>query len=177
MRKENLKSIIIVGLIVTFALGGTYAFMTFSASNASATGTAGCFNVKYTGGQVINNQSLSSTTNYLEGESTEVVLYKDSNCEIYTEADIIIHTDSPATTAPIENGALKYIVLQGSTTIQSGSITKTGDQTLATVTLNSTATNYKVYIWVDSEVSQGSYNDKDYSGYIYAAATQTSTIK
>ena len=176
MTKTNIKSLIIVSILVVFALSTTYAFLNLSASNSTtATGEAGCFVVNYTG-QTINNSSLVSTTNYAEGASSNVVLSKNANCKIYTEADIMIHTNT-TTTAPISNGALKYKVMNGTTEVSSGTITTTGDTKLATVTLTTTATTYKVYIWIDSNISLGTYNGKSYSGYLYAKSIQTSTIK
>ncbi|MCI6265813.1 MAG: hypothetical protein MR598_03075 [Erysipelotrichaceae bacterium] len=175
MKKENLKSIIIIGILVTFSLGSTYAFLNFKASNNTATGVGGCFQVNYSG-QAINNLSLESSSTYTEGASSDIILSKSSDCDIYTEADIYLYTNT-TTTAPISNGALKYKVVNGSTTIGEGAITSTGDKKLATVTLSTTSTTYKVYLWIDPDISNGTFNDTTYSGYIYANAVQTSTIK
>lgn len=179
--KTNIKSLIIISLIIVFSLSATYAFLNLSASaNNATTGNGGCFLVNYSG-QAINNSALVSTTNYNEGASSQVVLSKASNCEIYTEADIMIYTNT-TTTAPISDGALKYKIeiISGDGQIISGgegSITTTGDTTLATVSLTETATTYVVYIWIDSSISKGAYNGTTYSGYLYANSTQTSTIK
>ena len=177
MKEANIKSLIVIILLVVFSLSATYAFLTLSASSNSATGTGGCFNVNYSA-QAINNTALVTTTNYTEGASSDVILSKNENCDIYTEADIMIHTND-TTTAPISDGALKYKILQGSNIISEGSITTTdpADTKLATVTLTETATTYKVYIWIDSSISAGNYNGKAYSGYLFANADQTSTIK
>lgn len=175
MKKENIKSIIIIGVIVLFSLGSTYAFLNFSASNNTATGVGGCFKVNYSG-QAINNLSIQSTSTYTEGASSDVILSKSTDCKIYTEAEIYIHTNT-TTTAPISNGALKYKVLNGNTTVGEGSVTATGDTKLATVTLSNTATTYKVYLWIDSDTSNGTYHETTYSGYIFASAIQTSTVK
>ena len=175
MKKENLKSIIIIVLLIIFSLSATYAFLTFSSSNNTATGTGGCFQVNYSG-QTINEDALISTDDYTEGASSNIILSKSSDCQIYTKASIMIKTNT-STTAPISNGALKYKVLQGTTIISEGTITTTGDTTLATVALTTTSTTYKVYIWIDSNISNGTYHDKSYSGYLYATAIQTSTVK
>lgn len=178
----NIKSLIIIALLVIFSLSATYAFLNLNASaNNATTGTGGCFNVNYTS-QAISNSALVSTTTYTEGASSNVILSKNENCQIYTTANIMIHTDSTNTTAPITNGALKYKIekISGDGSIQSGgegSINQTGDITLATVTLTETDTTYKVYIWIDSTISNGTYNGTAYSGYLYAEATQTSNIK
>ena len=175
MKKENIKSIIIITLLIIFSLSATYAFLILGVSNNTATGIGGCFKVNYSG-QTINNSSLISTSDYNEGASSDIILSKSSDCQIYTKASIMINT-ATTTTAPISNGALKYKVLNGENIISEGAITATGDTTLTTVTLTNTATTYKVYIWIDSSISQGTYNNKSYSGYLYASAIQTSEIK
>lgn len=178
MEKTNLKSIIIIGILVIFSLGSTYAFLNFRATNSStATGEGGCFQVNYSG-QAINNLSVATTSTYTEGVSSDIILSKSTDCQIYTEADIYLYTDEDDTTAPITTvQALKYKVMTGSTTVSEGTITTTGDTKLATVTLSTTSTTYKVYLWIDADISNGSYNSTTYSGYIYASASQTSTIK
>lgn len=183
MRKENIKSLILISLIVTFALSATYAYMILSASsNNTATGVGGCFEVYYSGQSIGNEEAIKSTTNYLEGAHAQVTLSKMENCKIYSEAEIYIHTDNDST-APL-GPSLKYKILNGETLISEGAITENLntdgnqiDNLLATVTLEETQKTYDIYIWVDSTTSNGAYNDKMYSGYIYATSTQTSTIK
>lgn len=184
-KSENVKSIIIIGLIVVFSLSATYAFLNLNASNSTNEVAAGCFIVDYIKGSDISSSLESSETNP-QSTSTELSLSKDEDCQIYTEANIYIHTNEPpATTAPITtNQALKYKVVgmhildDGGTEINTveGVINTLGDQKIATVKLTTTPTIYKIYLWVDSTVSQGAYNEKTYSGYIYASSTQTSTI-
>lgn len=175
MRNTNIKTLIIIILLVVFSLSATYAFVNLSAIDNTATGTGRCLDVNYSG-QAINNSALVSTTNYTEGASSVVTLSKATGCDIYTEADIMISTNSNIT-APISDGALKYKILQSTQVISEGSITTTGDTKLATVNLNTTATAYTVYIWIDSDISQGNYNNKTFSGSLWAQAVQTSTIK
>ena len=176
MKKENLKSIIIVGLVVIFSLSATYAYINLTATPSNATGTAGCFNVSYTG-QNITNASLKSSTTYTEGTTTTVTLSKDTSCKLYTESQIYLYTQS-TTTAPISNGSFKYRVEKAGTMVSEGAITKTGTDTLlATVPLTYTKTEYKIYLWIDSTTSLGTYNDTSYSGYVYAKSTQTSTVQ
>ena len=179
MKKENLKSSIIIGLIVIFSLSATYAFLNLSANNGDATGTGGCFNVSYTA-QNISNASLKSSITYSEGATTTVTLSKDSSCKVYTESEIYLHTDLVNTTTdfPFSNGAFKYRVEKSGTMVSEGVVSSgETDVILATVPLTDTKTEYKIYIWIDSSLSKGAYNDKSYSGYIYAKSTQTSTVK
>lgn len=179
MKKENSKLIIIILILLTISLSATYAFLNLSASGASDANQGGCLQVNYTG-QAINNSSLQSTTDYTQGATSDITLSKNANCDIYSEASIYIHTDAAQTDAPLSNGALKYKVMQGTTEINSGSIAavdeQSEDQLLATVTLTSTSTTYTVYLWIDPEISQGTYNEKTYTGYLYASSTQSSTV-
>ena len=178
---KNIWLVLVITTTMTLILGTTYAYLELGGTS-NATGTAGCFNVTYTG-QAINNSNLSVTTAYnLTEAQTTVKLNKASNCEIYTEADIKLFTDSNIT-APISSPqALKYKVVKtsGNGTIKSGGegiITSKGaSTTLATVSLTETQTTYTIYLWIDSSISNGYYDQKTYSGYIYAESKQSSTI-
>ena len=171
------KLLTIIFIIIAFTLTGTYAFLNLSALENTTTAQAGCFEVNYSA-QEISSDSLMSTTNYLEGAHTQVTLSKNENCEIYTEASIYIHTSSDTTTAPLNTTqALKYKVLYSGTEISTGVITIESDDTLlATVDLTEDERVYDIYIWIDSNLSAGLYNNTTYSGYIYAESIQSSTI-
>lgn len=180
MRKENIKLSITILLIVVFSLSVTYAWMELSTNNSTNESQSGCFDVIYEGIE-INNISLKSTSNYQEGASSNIKLSKKSDCKIYTEASIYIHTNSEGTTAPLSNGAMKYKIMQGTTEIQSGVISAvtagSEEQLLTTVPLTDSIVIYTVYLWIDPEISKGTYNGKTYSGYLYASSTQSSTVK
>ena len=157
--------------------GSTYAFMSFSAmSDSVANGQGGCFEVNYSA-QEINHTNLSSTTNYWEGASSIITLSKSSSCKIYTQANIYVNTNQ-ATTAPIDTvPALKYRLYLESNLISEGLITQKGDTLVATVPLTDTTINYTLYVWIDSSMSSGAYDNTIYSGYTYAESSQTSTIE
>lgn len=181
MKLENTKLSIIIMLLVVVSLSVTYAYTELYGRDTSPSGEGGCFLVNYSDdGQGINNDALKSTVNYLEGASTEISLSRNTGCKIYTEATINIHTNSEVTNAPLENGAMKYKVMQGETEISTGAVAGvTADaenQVLATVPLTETDTTYTIYLWIDPTVSQGSYHQKSYSGYLYASSTQSSTV-
>lgn len=183
MQKENFKLSIIIFIAVAFSLSATYAYIEFSHESTNATGTAGCFEVNYSG-TTIDNTSLQSTTDYTKGAKSIIILSKNSNCQIYNEAEILVHTNiisDEDERAPLEDGAMKYKVMQGTTQIEAGSIsavTETSeDQVLATVPLTETATSYTIYLWIDPTVSQGAYHGKKYEGYFYARSTQSSAVK
>ena len=176
IKEYDIKLSIIIVLILGTVLSTTYAFLNLQANNNSDSSIAGCFEVNYEG--TVLTDDLTSTNNYLEGTHAQITLSKDESCKIYTQATIYVHTTS--TTAPInETQALKYKVLSGSTTLAEGVITNDNgsDKSLTTVTLSDTPTTYDVYIWVDKSLTNGQYNNKTYSGYIYASSDQSSTIK
>lgn len=129
--------------------------------------------------QKINATNLSSTDNYLEGAKTTVILSQKEDCKIYTLVDIFFNIATNITAPISQYPALKYKVVKGQQTISEGVITKVGDVRLATVALTTTPTNYLVYIWLDSNISNTSnraFDNKTISGYIYATSNQTSTI-
>ena len=168
--------VICLSIYVLIITGYTYAFLNLSANNNVATGEGGCFQVSYTG-QDLNAGNILSTNNYLEGAHTTVTLSKNSTCKIYNEANIYLHTND-TTTAPIETThALKYKLYNGTTQISEGIISSKGDYILATVPITDTATTYTVYLWIDSDLSEGAYHGTSFSGYIYAESAQTSTIE
>ena len=45
-----------------------------------------------------------------------------------------------------------------------------------TVPLTKVDTAYDIYLYIDSSVSLGTFNDTTYSGYLYASSNQTSTV-
>lgn len=196
-KKQYLKLVSLIVLLVTMTLGGTYAFLYLNNSSQNAIkGEAGCFNVKYDGNE-IKSSNLSITDNYLEGAKTKITLSKDPSCTIYTKSSINIYTNGPntpdctettqapdPTNLPLSSGALKYKIFKDSTEIGNGAITtKCGAQEIANVDLTTTDTTYTVYLWVDSTITNQAGNERDlydnkkYSGYIYAESNQQSTIK
>ena len=188
VKNTNLRLLIIIAIIVTTVLSATYAFINMFASSTTEEEEAGCFVVDYKG-EILTSDALTSTINYNDAGThhATVTLNQNSNCKIYTEATISLHTNS-TNTAPL-NGtpALKYTVLSGSTIIASGIINNPEDTSdiptdfsvdLATdIELTSTAKKYDIYIWLDKSISLGEYHGKTYSGYIYATSEQTSGIE
>ena len=165
---------IIAVLITTLSI--TYAFQNLSAiKENAASGTGGCFQVSYSGTNLSSNDILS-TIDYKESTYSTISLSKDTSCKIYTHANIYLHTND-TTTAPITTTpALRYKVIASDGYERNGLITTTNDALLATVPVTDTSASYKVYLWIDSDLSGGSYDQTSYSGYIYATSTQTSTI-
>ena len=173
---SKLKYFYFILVLSILLISGTYAYQYITTTNSNTTGMGGCFNVNYTG-QNIATTDLATTTNYQNGSKTTVTLSKHSSCKLYTEANIYLKTNN-TTTAPIESiQALKYKVFNGSSQISEGTITTKNDYLLATVPLTNTSTTYTVYLYIDANLSIGNYDEKTYSGYVYATSNQTSTIE
>ena len=173
------SSLIMILLIyIIFITGSTYAYLAIGNNNNSINGIGSCGNVSYNGTNVIG-ANLNTTTNYTEGAHSTVTVSKTANSG-YVEADIFIHNNSGS--VPFNVGAegydaFKYVVLDGSTIIGGGIITKSNkDQLLATIPLTVTSRTYDVYVWVDANLSHGLYSNTSYSGYIYAKAICESTV-
>ena len=183
MKRDILRSIIIVGLIITLGISSTYAFMYYSNSNASSTGNGGCFVVTYQGTAVTNATiTVGETYNETGANAHPVVkLSKNANCKIYTTASIYLSVDQTSG-IPLEisnpaSGAFKYKIMNGSTEVASGVVQKSNsDILLATVNLTTSTVTYVIYLWIDINLSIGEYNGKTFSGKIYAKSDQSSTI-
>lgn len=187
INKDNIITISIITILITIALGSTYAYLNITSTNKTNNTTAGCFNVTYTG-TTINTNNLTSSTNYTEGAKSTIVISKPTNCKIYDKAKIYIKTSS-GITAPINTvNALKYHIASSTNTIiesnetltnsKDGIITSSPDNPLeiAEVNLTDSEVTYDIYIWIDMDISKGQYNGTQYLGNIYAEASQSSTI-
>ena len=153
---------------------GTYAYLEMK-KNTSVAGSAKCNGINYQG-QEINASNLSSTTNYLEGAKSTITLSQSEDCKIYSYVNIYLHTNDNIT-APIDSvKALKYKLITEDKIEYNGTITTKGDSLLAVVPLTSNPKSYQVYLWIDSEISNGQFDNKSFSGYIYATSEQSSTI-
>jgi len=174
-KKKIVKFILFLFIYSLTITGSTYAILTLNAQNNTMTGSGYCNNINYTA-EIIDSSSITSTENYLEGAKTNITISNNTNCRIYTLAHIYLYTNE-STTSPIEEvPALKYKVFDGEILIKEGTITQKKDTLIATVPLSHISTTYTVYTYIDSSISNGSYNNTNYSGYIYATTEQTSTI-
>ena len=169
-------ALIIVGIFCYAVLvtSGTYAYLEMK-KNTSVAGSAKCNGINYQG-QEINASNISSTTNYLEGAKSTITLSHSEDCKIYSYVNIYLHVNDNIT-APIDSvKALKYKIFQKDSLLSEGSIDNKGDSLLAIVPLTVDPVEYQVYLWIDSEISNGQYDNKSFSGYIYATSEQSSTI-
>ncbi len=182
MLKRSIKYFIIILVIATLTISSTYAYLLLQVSSNQISGDGGCFQVSYSG-TTINVLDMASSDTYTDGAHSTITLSKDSSCKIYTEAAIYLHVND-ASTLPISSSmsasnAFKYNVLNNGNVVSSGVVRKSGssnDILLGTYTLTDTVKSYDIYLWIDYNLSDGYYDQKVFSGYLYANSVQTSTI-
>ena len=163
----------IIGVVAFIAVvaGLTYAWFTWASNNTIIQGDTGCFTIQYTNGTAISG-SLAPSSDYTGGKSTTATLNINSTCTTDGDATINLVTDSSAGTAiNLATGAVKYAVYQGTTEVNSGTVSS-ATQALATFALTKVATTYTVYVWVDGEIADNTFVGKTYSGYISGSAVQ-----
>lgn len=176
LKKYRLFYILFFLIYSMSTVGVTYAYLSYNAvSENFGNGDGYCDRINYVS-QAINSDDLLSSVDYLEGVNTTVTLSYDPSCAIYKIARIYLHTNTTTTAPIVEYPSIRYKVFNGSTLVSEGIISQLGDTIMATVPLTLTATGYKVYLWIDSDLSDGHYHDTVFSGYIYAQSDQTSTI-
>ena len=155
--------------------GSTYAYLYLENNSNGISGSGKCEGINYKG-ENISASNLVSTTNYLEGAKSTITLSKNKDCTIYTYVNLYLYTNN-ITTAPITTvKALKYKIVSSNNVTYAGVVSYMGDTLLATLPLEDKEVTYTIYLYIDSTLSLGNYNDKTYSGYIYATTEQTSTV-
>jgi hypothetical protein len=195
-KKDIIRMVIGVMTLIAVVTGGTYAWFSWKSSNISISGTTGCFDIIYDGGQAIGSTdspySLMPSCNYNEGSiSAEVTMNIDSACTTTGVASINLKSTAftlyDGTNAfDRDDEVLKYQVVEVATeTVDgvetttenpieecSGYITSSSNTSLCEVELSHTPTKYKVYLYLDCNTVTTSYIGSSYSGYIQTVATQ-----
>lgn len=191
-RKNLIRTILGVLLLIILVTGGTYAWFTWRSSNIGIGGTTGCFDIVYDKGQDIGTADspygLMPSCTYEGMPSAEVTMNIDSSCTTTGVASINLKTNNFTLYDGITNAfdrgeqVLKYQVVSvatdGDTITETaiegctGYITSTSNVSLCEVDLSYTATTYKVYLYLDCNNVTTSYIGSTYSGYIQTVATQ-----
>ena len=183
LKLTKTKLTFLILLLVIIALGTTYAIFTWASSNTSIAGTTKCFKVDYTKGQDINFGSITSGTGLVaqtsfnkdEAVSTTLTISRNKDCDICGTGSI-----SANITASIDlsKGGLSYKVYLGSSEVKSGSITKTGVNTLYdNFDIKYTTTDtYTIYFYLDANKIDNNYLKTNFTGKIYAEAKSTKEI-
>ena len=201
---EKNKKLIVLGVLVLILTisGITYAILTWTSSRVNIGLTSNCFTIDYTKGQDITNQSIK-LINEKDLISDGKFTIKDgialtyanigikSTCTIegYGSLYLNVTTLSSAFSTGNSKGALKYAVLDNTSTtstvtvasllnqqfniVSKGSITSTGKITLLTKQLSNTKLNkYLIVIYADvSKIANDAMN-ASFNGTVSADANQ-----
>ena len=203
---EKKKKLIILGVIILIlAISGlTYAILTWTSSKINIGLTSGCFTIDYTKGQdisgnlkLLNESDLISSNKFTIKNGigiSAVNIGIKSTCTIEGYGSIYLNVTniSDAFTTGDSKGALKYVVLDNTSTIttpssvtvdsllnqsfdivSTGSITSSDTITLLTKQLSNTEVyKYLVVIYVDNALAGNSITSASFQGNISADANQ-----
>jgi len=167
-------SVIIVLLIIICGVGVTVAFFTVTASKSGITASANCYTVNYTKGQDIAGELIVGA-DYTSGHSTDVVMYSDPSCELLA-GNLYITTNSESN-MDLTDQALRYSVVVNNQVVSEGYVNGTSNQLIySKFTLNTTATTYKVYLWLDASKENMQGGNESYSGFIHADVVMSAVL-
>lgn len=195
---------IVIGifLFAILMIGVTYAWFTWSSSNINITGSSNCFNIDYTKGPTINNESVvlfdesqiisNNQITIKEGMAlTGVSAAINSNCTISGNLAINLNVTAINNAYISGNsvGAFKYVVasydpstystittsaLNGKkfTILKTGSINSTSSIVLVNEALSNTKKGYLVIFYVDGNLVNNDAAESIFSATIDAVANQ-----
>lgn len=195
---------IIIGifLFAILMIGVTYAWFTWSSSNINITGSSACFNIDYTKGPTINNESVllfdesqiisNNQITIKEGMAlTGVSAAINSNCTISGNLTINLNVTAINNAYISGNsvGAFKYVIasydpstystittsaLSGKkfNIIDTESITGTNSVAIVNDTLSNTKKGYLVIFYVDGNLVNNDAAESVFSATIDAVANQ-----
>ena len=201
---EKNKKLIVLGVIILIlAISGiTYAILTWTSSKINIGLTSNCFTIDYTKGNDIANASIKAlnesdliSDNKFTIKEGIALTYANigikSTCTIkgYGSLYLNVTTLSSAFSTGNSKGALKYAVLDNTSTtstvtvasllnqkfniVSTGSITNTGKITLLTKQLSNTKLNkYLIVIYADVSKIANDAMDASFNGTVSADANQ-----
>ena len=201
---EKRKKLIILGIVLGVLLvsGITYAILTWTSSKINIGLTSNCFTIDYTKGNDIANASIKAlnesdliSDNKFTIKEGIALTYANigikSTCTIegYGSLYLNVTTLSSAFSTGNSKGALKYAVLDNTSTtstvtvasllnqqfniVSTGSITSTGKITLLTKQLSNTKLNkYLIVIYADVSKIANDAMDASFNGTVSADANQ-----
>ena len=167
----------IIGVIAFAVLisGATFAWLTYSVNVTGGTynGASTNFVVNYTKGTDISDVPILTSPTVSTARSLVVSANKTSTSVDGTLSIKLTTTSSDMLTT---SGAIKYKACQGECadlTSNVGTVTASGTVEIFSGALQSSATSYYVYFWIDAATFSNNHVGKTYSGYISAEAQQT----
>ena len=201
---EKNKKLIVLGVLVLILIisGITYAILTWTSSRVNIGLTSNCFTIDYTKGNDIANASINAlnesdliSDNKFTIKEGIALTYANigikSTCTIegYGSLYLNVTTLSSAFSTGNSKGALKYAVLDNTSTtntvtvasllnqkfniVSTGSITNTGKITLLTKQLSNTKLNkYLIVIYADVSKIANDAMDASFNGTVSADANQ-----
>lgn len=201
---EKNKKLIVLGVLALILIisGITYAILTWTSSRVNIGLTSNCFTIDYTKGNDIANASIKAlnesdliSDNKFTIKEGIALTYANigikSTCTIegYGSLYLNVTTLSSAFSTGNSKGALKYAVLDNTSTtntvtvasllnqkfniVSTGSITSTGKITLLTKQLSNTKLNkYLIVIYADVSKIANDAMDASFNGTVSADANQ-----
>ena len=201
---EKNKKLIVLGVLALILIisGITYAILTWTSSRVNIGLTSNCFTIDYTKGNDIANASIKAlnesdliSDNKFTIKEGIALTYANigikSTCTIegYGSLYLNVTTLSSAFSTGNSKGALKYAVLDNTSTtstvtvasllnqqfniVSKGSITSTGKITLLTKQLSNTKLNkYLIVIYADVSKMANDAMDASFNGTVSADANQ-----
>ena len=167
----------IIGVIAFAALisGATFAWLTYAVNVTGGTynGASTNFVVNYTKGTDISDVPILTSPTVSTARSLVVSANKTSTSVDGTLSIKLTTTSSDILTT---SGAIKYKACQeecADLTSNVGTVTASGTVEIFSGVLQSSATSYYVYFWIDAATFSNDHVGKTYSGYISAEAQQT----
>ena len=206
---EKNKKLIVLGVLALILIisGITYAILTWTSSKINIGLTSNCFTIDYTKGNDIANASIKAlnesdliSDNKFTIKEGIALTYANigikSTCTIegYGSLYLNVTTLSSAFSTGNSKGALKYAVLDNTSTtstvtvasllnqqfniVSKGSITNTGKITLLTKQLSNTKLNkYLIVIYADVSKIANDAMDASFNGTVSADANQGNIAK
>lgn len=206
---EKNKKLIVLGVLALILIisGITYAILTWTSSKINIGLTSNCFTIDYTKGNDIANASIKAlnesdliSDNKFTIKEGIALTYANigikSTCTIegYGSLYLNVTTLSSAFSTGNSKGALKYAVLDNTSTtntvtvasllnqqfniVSTGSITNTGKITLLTKQLSNTKLNkYLIVIYADVSKIANDAMDASFNGTVSADANQGNIAK
>lgn len=206
---EKNKKLIVLGVLALILIisGITYAILTWTSSRVNIGLTSNCFTIDYTKGNDIANASIKALNesdlindNKFTIKEGIALTYANigikSTCTIegYGSLYLNVTTLSSAFSTGNSKGALKYAVLDNTSTtstvtvasllnqkfniVSTGSITSTGKITLLTKQLSNTKLNkYLIVIYADVSKIANDAMDASFNGTVSADANQGKIAK
>ena len=206
---EKNKKLIVLGVLALILIisGITYAILTWTSSRVNIGLTSNCFTIDYTKGNDIANASIKAlnesdliSDNKFTIKEGIALTYANigikSTCTIegYGSLYLNVTTLSSAFSTGNSKGALKYAVLDNTSTtstvtvasllnqqfniVSKGSITNTGKITLLTKQLSNTKLNkYLIVIYADVSKIANDAMDASFNGTVSADANQGNIAK